>query len=327
MEEHPDSSLAILDTLDRSRLCSRKLLARHSLLYSQALEKNDILLETDSVIAPAVKYYRRHGSADERLLMQYYQGCIRWNAGNLDEALDCFLRAERYARKAKDYQAVGRLYSAMKSIYYEVYEFARSFDYSLKAAEYYAMSSDTVLQSKSLIMAVKVAMLMEDNGSADSILNYMHDTLWSGMDISQRGRYYLSEVLRLQDYCINEAMSNVYAYLRTVTDIGDREWGLVSRAYMLAGKVDSARWDWIIILWHFQIMENQHNIGCWSILCQKRKANIGMLCLPWSSMSHWWIKKIWPCSGRIPVLWRNATRMRFSVSDCGIPYYCCQHWG
>lgn len=242
MEEHPDSSLAILDTLDRSRLCSRKLLARHSLLYSQALEKNDILLETDSVIAPAVKYYRRHGSADERLLMQYYQGCIRWNAGNLDEALDCFLRAERYARKAKDYQAVGRLYSAMKSIYYEVYEFARSFDYSLKAAEYYAMSSDTVLQSKSLIMAVKVAMLMEDNGSADSILNYMHDTLWSGMDISQRGRYYLSEVLRLQDYCINEAMSNVYAYLRTVTDIGDREWGLVSRAYMLAGKVDSARW-------------------------------------------------------------------------------------
>ena len=242
MEEHPDSSLAILDTLDRSRLCSRKLLARHSLLYSQALEKNDILLETDSVIAPAVTYYRRHGSPDERLLTQYYLGCIRWNAGNLDEALDCFLRAERYAGKAKDYQAVGRLYSAMKSIYYEVYEFPRSFDCSLKAAEYYAMSGDSVLQGKSLIMAVDVAMLMEDNSSADSILNYIHDTLWNGLGISQRGRYYLSKVVRYQDSYINEAMNNLYAYLRTVTDVEDREWGLVAHAYLLAGKVDSARW-------------------------------------------------------------------------------------
>ena len=83
MEKRPDLALSILDTLDRSGLCSRKLLARHSLLYSQALEKNDILLETDSVIAPAVKYYKRHGSPDERLLMLYYLGCIRWNSGNL----------------------------------------------------------------------------------------------------------------------------------------------------------------------------------------------------------------------------------------------------
>lgn len=242
MGKCPDLALSILDTLDRSRLCSRKLIARHSLLYSQALEKNDILLETDSVIAPAVKYYKRHGSPDERLLTQYYLGCIRWNAGNLDEALDCFLRAEQYAGKAKDYQAVGRLYSAMKSIYYEVYEFPRSFDCSLKAAEYYAMSGDSVLQGKSLIMAVDVAMLMEDNSSADSILNYIHDTLWNGLCISQRGRYYLSKVVRYQDSYINEAMNNLYAYLRTVTDIEDREWGLVSRAYLLAGKVDSARW-------------------------------------------------------------------------------------
>ena len=242
MEQYPDSALAILDTVSRQTLHGREQTARYSLLYSQALEKNDILLETDSVIAPAVTYYRRHGSPDERLLTQYYLGCIRWNAGNLDEALDCFLRAERYAGKAKDYQAVGRLYSAMKSIYYEVYEFPRSFYCSLKAAEYYAMSGDSVLQGKSLIMAVDVAMLMEDNSSADSILNYIHDTLWNGLGISQRGRYYLSKVVRYQDSYINEAMNNLYAYLRTVTDIEDREWGLVAHAYLLAGKVDSARW-------------------------------------------------------------------------------------
>ena len=141
MEQYPDSALAILDTVSRQMLHGREQTARYSLLYSQALEKNDILLETDSVIAPAVRYYRHHGTADERLLTQYYSGCIHWNAGDLDEALECFLHGGRYADKASDHQAVGRL----------------------------------------------------------------------------------------------------HAYIRTVTDIHDIEWGLVSRVYLLAGKTDSAR--------------------------------------------------------------------------------------
>ena len=36
MEAHPDSALALLDTLDRSRLRTRGAKARHALLYSQA---------------------------------------------------------------------------------------------------------------------------------------------------------------------------------------------------------------------------------------------------------------------------------------------------
>lgn len=241
MEQYPDSALAILDTVSRQMLHGREQTARYSLLYSQALEKNDILLETDSVIAPAVRYYRHHGTADERLLTQYYSGCIHWNAGDLDEALECFLHGERYADKASDHQAVGRLYSAMKSIYYEIYEFARSYDYALKAADSYARSKDTVLQSKSLITAVDVADIMEMDSAADSIMRYVRDSLWKGMDDSQRGRYYLSGIVRLQDTRIGDAMDCLHAYLRTVTDIHDIEWGLVSRVYLLAGKTDSAR--------------------------------------------------------------------------------------
>ena len=46
MEAHPDSALALLDTLDRSRLTTREARARHALLYSQALDKNYIELTT-----------------------------------------------------------------------------------------------------------------------------------------------------------------------------------------------------------------------------------------------------------------------------------------
>ena len=67
MEAHPDSALALLDTLDRNRLRTRGAKARHALLYSQALDKNWIDLSTDSIIKPAVRYYARHGSPDDRL--------------------------------------------------------------------------------------------------------------------------------------------------------------------------------------------------------------------------------------------------------------------
>lgn len=66
MEDSPETALALLDTMQRSRLVSRKAAARHALLYSQALDKNYIDMTTDSIIRPAVEYYSRHGSADDR---------------------------------------------------------------------------------------------------------------------------------------------------------------------------------------------------------------------------------------------------------------------
>jgi len=41
--------------------------AKYALLLSQALDKNYIDLQSDSIIAPAVRYYENHGTPDERL--------------------------------------------------------------------------------------------------------------------------------------------------------------------------------------------------------------------------------------------------------------------
>ena len=112
MEDSPETALALLDTMQRSRLVSRKAAARHALLYSQALDKNYIDMTTDSIIRPAVEYYSRHGSADDRLKAQYYMGCIYRNLGDSERAMECYVRAERYVDRAEDYRAVGRLYSA-----------------------------------------------------------------------------------------------------------------------------------------------------------------------------------------------------------------------
>ena len=140
MEDSPETALALLDTMQRSRLVSRKAAARHALLYSQALDKNYIDMTTDSIIRPAAEYYSRHGSADERLKAQYYLGCIYRNLGDSERAMECYVRAERHVDRAEDYKADGRLYSAKKAGYFEVYYFDMAYRYYSVSAEYYSMS-------------------------------------------------------------------------------------------------------------------------------------------------------------------------------------------
>ena len=241
MEEHPDSALAVLESIDRQQLSSRSLRARYSLLYSQALEKNYVSLESDSVISPAVKYYRYHGTPDEKLLTLYYLGCICWNAGRLNDALECYVQAERYIGRVTDYRAVGRLYAAMKGIYSEIYEFGDSYRCSLKAAEYYAMAGDTLRWGNALVSASDAAENMHMYSSKDSLLDIVRTELWSGLETFQKGHYWLARAIRLRDSCIGGALRCIHAYLRTVTDPRDVAWGIVSYTYFLAGDLDSAR--------------------------------------------------------------------------------------
>ena len=59
---NPEDALPMLDSIDTRQLTSSKLRAKHSLLYSVALDRNYIDITTDSIITPALKYYSHRGS-------------------------------------------------------------------------------------------------------------------------------------------------------------------------------------------------------------------------------------------------------------------------
>lgn len=64
---HPDSALKVLRKVDSRVLKTNRLRAEYSLLHAMALDKNYIDTADISVVLPAVDYYKRHGSADEKL--------------------------------------------------------------------------------------------------------------------------------------------------------------------------------------------------------------------------------------------------------------------
>ena len=72
--ERPDSALAILDTMDRSRLQTDRTRARHALLHAMALDKNFIDVSEDSIAQVAVDYYSKHGPRKYYARSLYYLG-------------------------------------------------------------------------------------------------------------------------------------------------------------------------------------------------------------------------------------------------------------
>lgn len=87
MNDNPESALKILESLDKDIISTRKQKAKYALLYSIALNKNYIDLQSDSIIAPAVKYYNRHGSYEERFLCYYHRALIYENAGDKENTI------------------------------------------------------------------------------------------------------------------------------------------------------------------------------------------------------------------------------------------------
>lgn len=97
INDHPDSALTVLSDVDSAALNTRALRARYSLLYVMALDKCYEDITAPGLLDPAVAWYERHGSADEKMKTLYYEGRIAQENKNSSYAAVCYSRAEAYA--------------------------------------------------------------------------------------------------------------------------------------------------------------------------------------------------------------------------------------
>lgn len=87
ISERPDSALAVLESIDRSYLKSRRSEAHHALLHAMALDKNYIDVTDDSLASVAVRYYSKHGPKKYLARSLYYKGLSYFYDGQYDKAI------------------------------------------------------------------------------------------------------------------------------------------------------------------------------------------------------------------------------------------------
>lgn len=240
MFQHPDSSLAILQGMGGSSLRSDAQRARHALLLSQAMDRNGITVKSDSIINPALDYYRFHGNADQKLSSCYYAATIANNAGDTEAAMEWLARGEPYIPQAEDLYTAGHLYYLKSQLYKYIYDYTAALENDLISSQYFKENN---ILSKYAYSQASVAddYLNLDNLPAAS--RALDDLLphWDSLNMTVRSQYFKTRietaiasgdkeyVQALKDSCLTE-----------IPDKGLRPWLAISDAYAASGQVDSA---------------------------------------------------------------------------------------
>ena len=145
IQDRPDSALKVIESIDTSRLVSNSVKAHYSLLYSMALDKNWIDTTTTDVIMPAVNYYLRHGTSDEKLKSLYYLGRVQYNAKDYNKAILTYSEALKYVSNTSDVKYSAFVNAGMADTYAMTYNYAEESVYLDEAIRLYEKLGDSSL--------------------------------------------------------------------------------------------------------------------------------------------------------------------------------------
>ncbi len=171
IELHPDSALEVLRGIDKTKLGTKKERARYALLMSMALDKNYIDTTNFDVLQPAIDYYLDKGTPDEKLKTYHYQGCIYYQTGEIDRALQAFMYGEELCSEITDSLAYARLLSAKAQIYYDAYDYDKYTQLYLEVGQICAGLRRDEWYNMSLLSALNGSLLMNDRNLSDSIIS------------------------------------------------------------------------------------------------------------------------------------------------------------
>lgn len=117
INEHPDSALAVLGTVNPTALTTLAQKASYSLSLATALDRCHIDTAGVELLNPAFKYYSRGGREDKLAACWYYLGRIQLHSGQRQEAQKSFSTALDHSGNSTDNLLLMRLYAQMSALY------------------------------------------------------------------------------------------------------------------------------------------------------------------------------------------------------------------
>lgn len=150
IQERPDSAFAVLKTLPTEKLNTAALKAKFSLLNAMALDKNYIDTTDVAVILPALEYYTKKGSVDERMLSLYYYGRILYNGKEYNKAIVAYSQALEYGEQSADDRYKGLANMAMADTYATSYNTVEESHYVTEAEKYFRKLGDVKLMDAAI---------------------------------------------------------------------------------------------------------------------------------------------------------------------------------
>ena len=151
MFDHPDSALHILEAMPMpSARWDKENHALWCLLVTQAQYKQVMKIPSDSLVRIAYDYYKPTKNARRKAIAALYMGCINYDLGNIEEAMQYYLAAKTEVDKTDDYKTGYLIMSSLTNLYL-FRDFADyALDACIKAYDYAVKDSNNRYQMTSL---------------------------------------------------------------------------------------------------------------------------------------------------------------------------------
>ena len=151
MFDHPDSALHILEAMPMPSV--RRDKENHALwclLVTQAQYKRMMKIPSDSLVRIAYDYYKPTDNTRRKAIAALYMGCINYDLGNIEEAMQYYLAAKTEVDKTDDYKTGYLIMSSLTNLYL-FRDFADyALDACMKAYDYAVKDSNSRYQMTSL---------------------------------------------------------------------------------------------------------------------------------------------------------------------------------
>ena len=140
IDEHPDSAMALLDSVDTASLRSDRDRALYDLLYNLALYKsfNDSLNER--ALKSAVDVFTDYDDHSRTSRSLYLLGNLQMNQGNPGNAAISFIKGIEQATNCKDYFNEGLCSKSLSDLYGDFYDTKRQLAYAKQATNAFAQA-------------------------------------------------------------------------------------------------------------------------------------------------------------------------------------------
>ena len=174
IDSHPDSALALLDSLRTEKNdWSKARRMRYELLTAKAQNKAFVDFTTDSIAKDFTDYYDRHGSANDRVLAHYLLGCTYRDMGETPRVVNCYMDAIEIADTTApdfDFYTLSSVYSQLADIYHRQLLLTNEIETRQKASHYAFRANRPYWGVYNLDMSTGAYILLNKMDSAEILL-------------------------------------------------------------------------------------------------------------------------------------------------------------
>jgi len=141
MDANPDSAKKILETITHKTIISKEQNAKYALLYTQALDKCELLTGSDSLISIATKYFNDNDPENAGYAWFYKARCAKVSSIATERA-NSLLKAEEFSENSRNNYLKALVYYEKADMYKEQFQHDSSIIYFKKMWKTFDKTND-----------------------------------------------------------------------------------------------------------------------------------------------------------------------------------------